>query len=121
MIPAIPTSIFAKRRRWSESHIAASTAPAPTSPNRGARPGLPSWGDRIGRKPTLVITLIGTVSSYVLWAFAGSFALLIGARILGGIMAGNISTASAVIADTTDARNRVKGMGMIGMAIPVSS
>ena len=80
----------------------------------------PFWGglsDRIGRRPTLLVTLVGTVAAYVLWIFAGSFSILIAARLLGGVMAGNISTASAVIADTTDHRSRVKGMGIIGMAI----
>ena len=51
------------------------------------------WGglsDRIGRRPTLLVTLVGTALSYVLWIFAGSFAVLIAARVLGGIMAGNI-------------------------------
>ncbi|MDF1798063.1 MAG: MFS transporter [Planctomycetota bacterium] len=78
------------------------------------------WGglsDRIGRRPTLLFTLAGTALSYVLWVFAGSFAILIGARILGGIMAGNISTATAAVADTTSARDRAKGMGIVGMAI----
>ena len=80
----------------------------------------PIWGgisDRYGRRSTLIVTLSGTVLSYGLWIFAGSFSLLIGARILGGIMAGNISTASAVVADTTAPGDRAKGMGIIGMAI----
>jgi MFS family permease len=78
------------------------------------------WGglsDRIGRRPTLLVTLVGTALSYVLWIFAGSFAVLIAARILGGIMAGNISTASAAVADTTSGKDRAKGMGIVGMAI----
>ena len=78
------------------------------------------WGglsDRIGRRPTLLLTLFGTSLSYVLWVFAGSFTVLILARVLGGIMAGNISTASAAVADTTTARDRAKGMGIVGMAI----
>jgi MFS family permease len=78
------------------------------------------WGglsDRIGRRPTLILTLVGTVFSYLLWAFAGSFWILIAARILGGAMAGNISTASAAVADTTTGSQRAKGMGMVGMGI----
>ena len=41
----------------------------------------PVWGglsDRIGRRPTLLVTLAGTLAGYVLWIFSGSFALLIG-------------------------------------------
>ena len=80
----------------------------------------PVWGglsDRIGRRPTLLLTLAGTVLGYVLWFFAGGFALLVLARILGGIMAGNVSTAAAVAADVTTGRERAKGMGIVGMAL----
>ncbi len=80
----------------------------------------PIWGglsDRIGRRPTLLFTLVGTVASYLLWGLAGSFWVLVAARLFGGAMAGNISTASAAIADTTEAKDRAKGMGMVGMAI----
>ena len=80
----------------------------------------PLWGglsDRGGRRPTLVLTLFGTLAGSVLWIFAGSFALLILARLVCGIAAGNISTASAVIADVTDGKNRARGMGLLGMSI----
>jgi MFS family permease len=80
----------------------------------------PFWGhlsDRRGRRATLLLTLAGTAASYVLWFFSGTFALLVGARILGGIMAGNISIASAAVSDTTSGAERAKGMGIVGMAI----
>ena len=80
----------------------------------------PIWGalsDRIGRRPTMLVTLSGTCAGYVLWIFAGSFWILILSRLVNGVMAGNISTASAVIADTTDSKSRVRGMAMVGMAI----
>ncbi|MFO1077289.1 MAG: MFS transporter [Planctomycetota bacterium] len=75
------------------------------------------WSDRVGRRHTLVVTMLGTALSYVAWTFAGSFALLVAARLLGGVMAGNISTAAAVAADTTSGKDRAKGMGIVGMAI----
>ena len=78
------------------------------------------WGglsDRIGRRPTLLVTLAGTVLANALWVFAGSFVVLVAARVLGGIMAGNISSASAAVADTTSGPDRAKGMGIVGMAI----
>ncbi|MCH2100337.1 MAG: MFS transporter [Planctomycetes bacterium] len=78
------------------------------------------WGglsDRIGRRPVLLITLSGTVLAYILWSLSASFWVLIFARVLGGAMAGNISTASAAVADTTSNENRAKGMGIVGMAI----
>src|SRR5690606_3336415 len=54
--------------------------------------------------------------SYGMWFFAGSFTLLILARFVGGIMGGNISTATAVVADVTEEKNRSKGMAFVGIA-----
>lgn len=79
----------------------------------------PFWGalsDRIGRKPVLLISLTGLALSYLLWFFSGSFTLLIVARFVGGIMGGNISTATAVVADVTRPENRSKGMAFVGIA-----
>jgi MFS family permease len=80
----------------------------------------PVWGglsDRIGRRPTLLVTLSGTCLGYVLWIFSGSFALLVVSRLLCGMCSGNISTASAVIADVTQGKDRARGMGLVGMSI----
>lgn len=80
----------------------------------------PLWGrrsDRTGRRRVLLVTLVGTALSYVLWFFAGSFALLVVARLVGGAMAGNISIASAAIADVLSGRERAKGMGVLGAGI----
>ena len=80
----------------------------------------PIWGaysDRRGRRPTLIFTLGGIVLANLIWVFAGSFTLLVLGRALGGIMAGNISTASAVAADITSGKNRASGMILIGVAL----
>jgi MFS family permease len=80
----------------------------------------PVWGglsDRIGRRPTLLVTLSGTTVGYALWIFSGSFALLVLSRLLCGLCSGNISTASAVIADVTEGKDRARGMGLVGMSI----
>jgi len=79
----------------------------------------PFWGnlsDRIGRKPVLLFSMIGSVLGYLLMGFAESLWLLFASRAIGGFMAGNISAAFAYIADVTTAENRAKGMGLIGAA-----
>ncbi len=79
----------------------------------------PIWGtisDRIGRKPVLMISVFFLALSYLLWFFSGSFTLLILARFIGGIMGGNISTATAVVGDITSRENRSRGMAIIGIA-----
>ncbi|MBI9044287.1 MAG: MFS transporter [Anaerolineaceae bacterium] len=72
--------------------------------------------DRYGRKPILVLSLIGTLVSFILLGIAQSLLLLFIARIFDGLTGGNISVAQAYIADVTDEKNRAKGLGMIGAA-----
>lgn len=82
----------------------------------------PIWGamsDRQGRRKILVVTIGGTAISYLLWIMADSFWLLVASRFLGGIMAGNLSVATAAVADVTDSSSRAKGMGMIGAAFGI--
>ena len=74
------------------------------------------WSDRIGRKPIILIGLLGSCLSYVTMALAPSLTLLFVARIVGGIAGANIPTAQAYIADVTTPENRAKGMGRVGAA-----
>lgn len=79
----------------------------------------PLWGrlsDQHGRRQILLITTTGTALSYLIWIFSGAFWVLILSRVLAGIMAGNIGVATAAIADSTDTKNRSKGMALIGVA-----
>ena len=62
----------------------------------------PVWGrlsDKFGRRPILLLTVGGTCLGYGLWVFAGNFWVLVLSRILGGIASGNLSVATASIAD----------------------
>lgn len=70
--------------------------------------------DKYGRKPLLIISLLGTAISFVMMAFAPSAIFLFLARGLDGITAGNIPVATAVISDTTEPKDRAKGFGIIG-------
>lgn len=79
----------------------------------------PIWGslsDKHGRRPVILITTAGTFISYLIWLFSGSFLLLVLARLIGGAMSGNLSVATAAVADVTTDENRAKGMGIIGVA-----
>ncbi|RJP35358.1 MAG: MFS transporter [Candidatus Omnitrophota bacterium] len=80
----------------------------------------PMWGrlsDRYGRRPVILISLCGSTTGYLIFAFAGSLSWLFISRILSGIAAANISTAQAIVADILPPQERTKGMGMVGAAL----
>jgi len=79
-----------------------------------ATPIIGRMSDKYGRKPLLLISLIGTAVSFVMMAFASSAFMLFVARALDGLTAGNIPVASAVISDTTKAQDRARGFAIIG-------
>jgi DHA1 family tetracycline resistance protein-like MFS transporter len=81
-----------------------------------ATPYLGALSDRIGRRPVLIVSQIGTVLSFLLLGVANSLPLLFVARVLDGISGGNISTAQAYISDVVDEKNRAKAFGLIGVA-----
>jgi MFS family permease len=93
----------------------------------------PIWGrvsDRYGRKPFLILGLIGSVGSYLVFGFASDWGaaegrqalgliLLFAGRIGAGIAGATVSTAQAVIADCTTDEKRSHGMALIGAAFGI--
>lgn len=91
----------------------------------------PIWGrvsDRIGRRPILILGLVGSVVFYALFGYASTIpaeqptlaiALLLASRVGAGIAGASVSTASAVIADSTTPEKRSKGMALIGAAFGI--
>jgi multidrug resistance protein len=79
----------------------------------------PLWGqlsDRIGRKPVLIISTIGTALGFFMMGWANTLLILFVARLIDGISGGNIGTAQAYIADISAPEERSKRMGLIGAA-----
>src|SRR5215213_1322469 len=79
-------------------------------------PVLGRLSDKVGRRPVLLLSLIGTSVGFLIMGMADTLWLLFLARIIDGISGGNISTAQAYIADVTPPDQRARGMGLIGAA-----
>jgi MFS family permease len=73
--------------------------------------------DKYGRRPMLLVSIIGTAISFFLTAFAPNALFLFIARALDGMTAGNIPVAFAVISDSTKPEERAKAFGLIGSAL----
>ncbi len=79
-------------------------------------PIIGRMSDKFGRRPMLLVSIIGTALSFFVMAFAPSVAFLFLARALDGLTAGNIPVIFAVISDTTKLEERAKAFGYIGSA-----
>ena len=79
-------------------------------------PILGRLSDRFGRRPILIVSLLGTAIGFLIMGWASSLPLLFLARIIDGASGGNIATAQAYIADVSTPENRSRSMGLIGAA-----
>jgi DHA1 family tetracycline resistance protein-like MFS transporter len=80
-----------------------------------ASPVLGALSDRFGRRPVILISNLGLGLDYILMALAPSIWWLLVGRIVSGITAASVSTASAYIADVTPAETRAAGFGLLGV------
>lgn len=90
-----------------------------------ASPLLGMCSDRFGRRPVLFFSQVGSVVGYLLLGWTTqqhwnnpsvALGLIYLARLIDGVSGGNISTAAAYISDITPAKDRAKGMGILGAA-----
>jgi multidrug resistance protein len=75
--------------------------------------------DRVGRRPLLLLSMVGACIGYLIMANAQSFTWLLIARVIQGVSGASISTAQAAIADVTSGKDRARGMGLIGAAFGI--
>lgn len=79
-------------------------------------PIVGSLSDKFGRRPIILLSLFAFSLDYLLLAFAPTIGWLFLGRIIAGLTGASITTASAYIADVSNAENRAKNFGMIGAA-----
>lgn len=81
-----------------------------------AAPLLGKLGDCYGRRPVLLVSILGSVIGYVIFGIGGALWVLFLSRLIDGITGGNMSTASAYIADVSKPEERAKNFTLIGLA-----
>jgi MFS transporter, DHA1 family, tetracycline resistance protein len=79
-------------------------------------PFLGGLSDRHGRRPVLLLCLLGASFAYLLLGLAQTLASLVVAVVLAGAASGTLATAQAFIADSTTMEGRAQGLGLIGAA-----
>lgn len=81
-----------------------------------AAPGLGLLSDRFGRRPLLMICLLGSVVGYVMFGLGGALWILLLSRIIDGLTGGNFSILLAYIGDVIAPEERGKYFGIFGAA-----
>mgnify|MGYP000491162728 FL=1 len=79
----------------------------------------PIWGsisDRIGRRPVLMIGLLGNTVFFTMFGLANTLLIALVARFLAGVFNGNIAVARAYIGDVSTPKQLATRMGLIGAA-----
>lgn len=82
----------------------------------------PIWGlssDRVGRRPILLLSLIGVSAGYLLFSVGGALWVLFAACLVVGISDGSLGAIYAYAADTTDLQNRTRTFSFISAAMSV--
>ena len=79
-------------------------------------PILGGLSDRFGRRPVLLLSLLGLGLDYLLHAYAPTIVWLFIGRLLAGVMGASITTATAYIADISSPEKRAQNFGLIGAA-----
>uniref|UniRef100_A0A183BNN5 MFS domain-containing protein n=1 Tax=Globodera pallida TaxID=36090 RepID=A0A183BNN5_GLOPA len=78
-------------------------------------PVFGSLSDLHGRKPLLLVAVLGSLGSYCLWSLSSdSFSLFFLSRLLGGLSKASVSVAIAIVTDLMPTEQRGKGMAFVG-------
>ncbi|WP_371156714.1 TCR/Tet family MFS transporter [Jannaschia sp. 2305UL9-9] len=76
-------------------------------------PTIGNLSDRFGRRPVLLLSMAVIFLDYILMAFAHTFWLLLLGRIIAGIAAATMSTATAFMADISSPEKKAQNFGLV--------
>ncbi|RFM28034.1 TCR/Tet family MFS transporter [Deminuibacter soli] len=79
-------------------------------------PILGNLSDRFGRRPVLLLSLLGFGIDYLFQGFAPTIGWLFVGRILAGVTGASFTTATAYIADISTPEKRAQNFGLVGAA-----
>lgn len=79
-------------------------------------PILGGLSDQFGRRPVLLISLLGFALDYLLLSFAPNLTWLFVGRLIAGVMGASFTTGTAYIADISTPEKRAQNFGMVGAA-----
>jgi DHA1 family tetracycline resistance protein-like MFS transporter len=79
-------------------------------------PIMGGLSDKFGRRPVLLLSLLGLGIDYVFHAYAPSLAWLFVGRVIAGMFGASFTTATAYIADISTPEKRAQNFGLIGAA-----
>ena len=82
-------------------------------------PILGRWSDRVGRKPVIVISLLGTALGSFITGAAGALWVLFAGRLIDGASGASVSVAQSAITDIASKEQRARMLGLLGMAFGI--
>ncbi|MGI8748841.1 MAG: TCR/Tet family MFS transporter [Deinococcus sp.] len=82
-------------------------------------PILGALSDRYGRRPVLLLSLLGVGLDYLLMYVAPSLGWLLLGRVIAGITGASITVANAYVADVTAPEDRARNFGLLGATFGV--
>jgi MFS family permease len=113
VLPLLP--LYAERFHAS-ALVAALLVPTYSACQLVSGPFLGNLSDRVGRRPVLLVSQLGTCLGFLMIGRAESLWMLFAGRVLDGVTAGNLTVAQAYIADNSKAENRARSFALIGIA-----
>ncbi|MGQ0602369.1 MAG: MFS transporter [Anaerolineales bacterium] len=113
-IPVLP--LFAKNDLGASAQLITALTSVYFAATMIAGPILGRLSDRYGRRPVLIASQTGTLTSLLLTGLAGNIGVIYVARLIDGLTGGNISVAQAYLSDITEEKNRARGLGIVNAA-----